>query len=181
MKKMIGFAVISVLILLTILTVVSLVSAETEKRIPVTFVRKGLSSTLGSNYWTTAGNTYHTRGSTYSFSTFNVIGSGISLNGSQQNLMSQNLNNNTHVGVQRWDTVIQFQGGTFEGVTITQGTYKDFLSKSYPGMLSPIDVTTRGVYHGTGAYRGWTLTMDSGFINATAIPATGYLLIPKAD
>jgi hypothetical protein len=157
------------------------VFAKTSKMVPVTFTRTGASFTLGSDFWTTDGNTYHSRGSLYGFSSYKVTGLGVNLVGSSQNIIDQNLNNNTHIGDQHWDTHIVFPDGTFEGVTNTRGTYRDYLSKNYPGMLAPLDVVTKGMYHGTGAYQGWTLMLESGFVNAVAIPATGYLLIPNDD
>lgn len=175
------FVIVSALAMIMMFAAVAPAFAETSKKIPVTFVRTGAFSTLPSDVWTTDGDTYHSRGSLYGFNSYKVTGPGVNLVGSSQSVVDQNFNNNTNVGNVHYDGNIVFPDGTFEGVTNVRGTFRDYLSKNYPGMLAPNDTVSKGMYHGTGAYQGWTLVVEGNYVNGTALPATGYLLIPNDD
>ena len=171
------FVIVSALALLMMFAAVAPVFAETSKKIPVTIVRTGTHWTLGDNVWTTEGNTYHSRGSLFGFSSYKVTGPGITLVGSSQSIADQNENFKTGIGDQHFDTQIVFPDGTFEGVTNIRGTYKSYTSVNFPGFLAAISTVSKAVYHGTGLYQGWTLELET----ATGLPVTGYLLIPNDD
>ncbi len=173
---------ISAVALLTILQAVAPVFAETSKKIPVTMTRTGAYWILGTEYWTTTDSkTYHAREGVYGFNSNIIQGPGINLKGSFRSVVSQNFNNNTNSGEERWDSTITLPDGTFEGVTHVKGEFRDYFSKNYPGLLANNNTETRSTYHGTGAYLGWTLIVESEFVNATSISPTGYLMVPRDD
>lgn len=152
------------------------VSASPSKKISVSFTRTGIQWTLGDDYWTTPDNTYHSRNSLFGFSTFKVMANGIEfLVGSSESVVDQNEDMNTGIGEQHFHTVITFPAGTFEGVTQIRGLYKTYTSINYPGFLAAINTEQKAVYHGTGAYLGWTLELET----ATGQSVTGYILIPN--
>jgi hypothetical protein len=111
----------------------------------------------------------------FGFSSYIVTGTGIHLVGSSQSIVNQNEDLNTGLGEQHLRAVVTFPGGTFEGVTQIRGLYKTYTSITYPGFLAAINTEQKAVYHGTGAYQGWTLELET----ATGQPVIGYLLIPN--
>ncbi len=171
------FALITMLALLTMLPLVTTAYAETSKKIPIMFIRTGTFFTLGTDVWNTDGDTYHTRGSIAGYMNYTIVGPGIALvNGTSSAVVNQNWNIHIGLGEQRFDSEITFKGGTFEGGHNVRGNFTIYTSGTFAGLLRGIDTVTKGVWHGTGAYLGWTLVMDT----ATGLPVTGYLLIPKS-
>lgn len=171
-RQLIALALISVFAFSMILTIAPASAASTK--IPVTITRTGIHWALGDDYGTNPDNVYHSRNSIFGFSIYTVTGSGVNLVGSSESVVNQNEDLNTGLGEQHLRTVITFPDGTFEGITQISGTYKTFTSITYPGFLAAINTEQKGVYHGTGDYRGWTLELET----ATGLPVTGYLLIP---
>jgi hypothetical protein len=177
MSRQIGILLsISVLVLtVAAATLVPAVSAETAKKIPVTFTRTGVFFNLGTDVWTTNGDTYHTRGSTTGYTSYSITGPDVNLIGGTSSAnLDQNLNLKTSEGEQHFDSTIAFADGSFVGGHNVKGTFIIYTTVGFAGLLKSVDTTTRGVWHGTDAYQGWTLVMDT----ATGQPVTGYLLIP---
>jgi hypothetical protein len=167
---------VSVLVLSMMFAAVVPVFAVTSKKIPVIFTRAGVSFTLGTDFWTTEGETYHSRGSTTGYSSYSITGPGVDLvGGTSYATLDQNLNLKTSRGEQHFDSEIDFTAGSFVGGHNVKGTFGMYTG-AFMGLLKSVDTSTMGVWHGTGAYHGWTLVMEY----ATGDPAVGgYVLIPN--
>jgi hypothetical protein len=167
---------ISILVLLSLTIAVVPVMAENPKKIPVTFTRLGGSASLGDNHWYTDGDIYHIRDGTVAYSTYKVIGDGISYSGSSHSTFNANLNLKTSRGTQIYHITIDFTDGSFEGAVNFIGT---FSVSQTTGLMRPIDAHFKGVFHGTEDYVGQTLVLEYDVVNGVSpSPLVGYLLIP---
>ncbi len=176
--KILALSIVAVIALLPILSGIAIVSAQNPKKIPITFVRTNSYFTLGTDVRTTDGETYHTRNSIGGYYNYQITGDDVNLVGWSRMILSQNLDLKTGVGNQHFDSEIILEDGTFEGGHNVKGTFSGiYTSGIWAGYLKSLDTTTWGVWHGTGAYHGWTLTMES----ATGLQTTGYLMMPNPE
>jgi hypothetical protein len=158
------------------------VLADSSNKVPVTFTRTSSFLVVG-EHWYSDDNTFHVRGNQIGYHSYIVAGNGINYVGSSAGTMLGNLNLKNSVGHQTFDSQIVFAAGTFEGVLTFKGTFgvvpDTYSVVALRGYMYPIDVTVKGVWHGTGAYTGQTLVMEYDIVNrVTPAPITGYLLIP---
>ena len=169
--------------LLMMFSAIAPVMAASSKRIPVTFVRASPFLIKG-EFWVTEGDTFHSRGWGAGFNSYCVMGTGLSLVGGTSGTYVANVNLKTGVvgereGSQIWHSHLTFADGTFDGIIIAKGSFAIVSSGSFIGYMSGVDTVVSAIWHGTGAYRGWTLTLDyetqAGVVPS---PLMGYLLIP---
>jgi hypothetical protein len=151
--------------------------AETPKKISITIVASGWTVDVGET-WMTEGGTYHTRGGYLESTSYKVTGDGVNaiygMSGySYSDPFFGNLNLKTGIGHIQYDSTLVFPGGTFEGVINYRGTC--IIGPN--GGIRLTDGHSRGVWHGTGDYQGWTLVRTQARPPPPGQPH-GYLLIP---
>jgi hypothetical protein len=175
-KKILGIVVAFMAVAMLATPVI----AVTPKKVAVTIATEGSSWFLG-EAWTIKGGTYHNRGSSLNFSTYKIMINGEdflvghSYTTCIDNLNIQNLSTMTGKGNQHFDSTIVFQDGTFEGITNNKGIFRILQSPpQLVGFMASVDIVSMRVYHGTGAYLGWTLVIET----ASHQPVAGYLLMP---
>jgi hypothetical protein len=146
------------------------VLAKSPKWIPVTLTRAGMYAGPG-EYWITEGGTRHGRDFTYGFTTYIITGPGINLVGTSSSTFDANINLKNGKGTWQFESTIVFPGGTFEGQIWYGGTW--VINGDQPTPVGA-DLVQRGVWHGTGAYRGWTFKLEMDAAHVTE----AYMLIP---
>lgn len=111
------------------------------------------------------------------FTTYIVEGDGIYLEKQPGPLgtTTYRLNSITGEGMAISEVILDFGGGTFKGIIITRGVFGVMPSGPLAGLPFPLDVTQKGVWHGDGDYRGWTLVLEF----TTGDPMEAYLLVPQ--
>ena len=151
---------------------------ETPKKIPVTFVRSGGHPISRGWNWTTPGGVFHQRDGVHGITNHALEGveedlSEYELYGHSDSTYMTDINLKTMKGSQKYKITLGYQQGTFEGVYICKGTFflvEEGVYRIYTGVI-------HAVWHGTGAYLGWTLTVDTELEEGTPKPQV-YLLIP---
>ena len=148
------------------------VMAKSPKKIQGTINRSGpyLNAPPAEGVWT-SGNVQHGRGFTGGWNSFGFTGDGISFTGSLETYYgSYNFNLKRGHGQIHRRMVLILDGGTFEGEHIVRGIFQ--MGPKIPVL---VDGTIHVVFHGTGDFLGWTLSVTG---EAGNPEREAYLLIP---
>ncbi|HEX9261028.1 MAG TPA: hypothetical protein VF893_00695, partial [Candidatus Bathyarchaeia archaeon] len=147
---------------------------------------------LGEDVWISEEDVYHSRNS-MAEGAYSIVevGGGITLTGIHRGIVNQNLEIQGYLGVvpigqgnQQMESTITITDeeghtGTFEGILHYRGDFGIPQTGFWAGYLIPFNAVSRGVWHGTGDFQGWTYVLEYEIINGgTPSPLVGYLLIP---
>lgn len=178
MNKKIG--VLSVVLVVALMLTPMLASAKAcsfnrRQKIPVTFTREAPSGYIEKTH--SCGDLVIVKAK-LGFTTYIVEGEGIYLEKLPGPLGTTIYFINSATGKGRAISISElvFEGGSFKGIIFTKGVFGFIPAGPLQGLPFPLDVTQKGIWHGSGEYSGWTLVIE---FETGDDPIEGYILVPQ--